>query len=44
LHRKNSAPKEPTATKTADVPDYIFKFIIKKIVVFSFFETKTISN
>jgi hypothetical protein len=44
LHLKNSAPKEPTATRTADVPDYIFKFLIEKIVVFSFFETKTISN
>jgi hypothetical protein len=42
LHPRNSAPKEPTATKIADVREYVLIFAIEKIVVISFPEIKTI--
>jgi hypothetical protein len=41
LRRKNSAPKEPTAIKTAVAPDPVFKLIIEKNIVISCSETKT---
>jgi len=40
LHRRNSAPKEPTATKIAGVHEFVLIFAIKKIVVISFPEIK----